>query len=151
MPLLEHVLPSNDAHLDLLLRLIERSGKRKVAILGLAVKSDTDDLRGSPMVAVAETLLGRGYQLKIFDRQLNLSELVGSNERMISRRMPHLANLLCVDAAGALEGAELVLAAQKCMSAEEIAELIRDDQQVIDINGWPEMEAAAANYQGLCW
>ncbi len=151
MPLLEHVLPSNGAHLDLLLRLIERTGKRKVAILGLAFKADTDDLRGSPMVAVAETLIGRGYALKIYDRQLNLSELVGSNERMISQRMPHLASLLCATAGEALEGAEVVLAAQRCMTAEEIARWIAPGQHVIDINGWPELESSGAVYEGLCW
>jgi GDP-mannose 6-dehydrogenase len=151
LPILEHVMASNEAHLRLLLQLIERSGAKKVAILGLAFKSDTDDLRSSPMVTIAETLLGRGFELKIYDRQLNLSELVGSNERMISRTMPHLADLLRSSPVEAVEDVDLVLAAHKCMTAEEIREHIGDEQQVIDINGWTELERNTKNYQGLCW
>ena len=94
LPLLDNVIDSNEAHLDVLIKLITSKESRRVGLLGLAFKKDTDDLRGSPMVAVAETLLGRGYQLSIYDPSLNLSRLVGRNEAEINRRMPHLASLL---------------------------------------------------------
>ncbi len=94
LPLLESTLDTNQAHLDQLLKLIVSKGKRRIGLLGLAFKADTDDLRGSPMVAVAETLLGRGYELHIYDPQLNLARLIGANANEIQRRMPHLASLL---------------------------------------------------------
>ncbi|MBK8095007.1 MAG: hypothetical protein IPK32_24305 [Verrucomicrobiaceae bacterium] len=94
LPLLENTLDTNHAHLDQLIKLILGKEKRRIGLLGLAFKADTDDLRGSPMVAVAETLLGRGYELSIYDPQLNLARLIGANANEIQRRMPHLASLL---------------------------------------------------------
>lgn len=151
MPILDSVVPSNVSHLDALLNTIKHGGEKKVAILGLAFKQDTDDLRGSPMVNVAEYLLGHGYELKIYDQHLNLAELMGSNERVISRTMPHLSDLLCSSVEETLEGSELVIAAQKCISIEELKPLVNLNQRVIDVNGWKEIEALAWNYEGSCW
>ncbi len=121
LPLLDNVLDSNDAHLDLLIKLITSKGVRRVGLLGLAFKKDTDDLRGSPMVAVAETLLGRGYELSIYDPSLNLSRLIGRNEAEINRRMPHLASLLRDSAEEVVRESELVIASQKCVSVDALA------------------------------
>ena len=151
LPLLDSVLPTNQVHLDALLKQITSRETRKVGILGLAFKSDTDDLRGSPMVAVAETLLGRGYEVSIYDPQINLSRLIGSNERLISRRMPHLANLLKETAGEVLERSDLIVAAQRCVPAPELAGMVREEQVVIDVNGWRELEAMDWKYEGFCW
>ncbi len=151
LPVLDSLMPSNSAHLDALLALITRTGHKRVAILGLAFKNDTDDLRGSPMVAVAETLLARGYELTVFDPHLNIAELIGSNERLISRRMPHLARLLKASATEAVQEADLILAAQKCVSVEELRTVIRADQHVIDVNGWHELASLPSHYEGSCW
>ena len=151
LPLLEGILDTNRAHLDTLLRLVTHKGKRRIGLLGLAFKPDTDDLRGSPMVALAETLLGRGYELQIHDPQLNLARLIGANASEIQRRMPHLASLLKSSAREVIENSDVVVASQKCASAEEIAAVARPDQCVIDVNGWSELKAGAWNYEGLCW
>lgn len=151
LPILEGVMPSNQAHLDALLRQIQETGAKKVAILGLAFKNDTDDLRGSPMVSVAEFLLGRGYELRIYDPHLNLAEVMGSNERVISTTMPHLSELLTETGVDAVQDAELVIAAQKCMSLEELAGCVNSSQSVIDVNGWRELSDLAWNYDGSCW
>lgn len=151
LPLLDNVRGSNEAHLDLLIKLITSKESRRVGLLGLAFKKDTDDLRGSPMVAVAETLLGRGYQLSIYDPSLNLSRLIGRNESEINRRMPHLASLLRETAEEVVSESEIIIASQKCVGVEALREVVKAEQCVIDVNGWRELEALAWRYEGLCW
>ena len=151
LPLLDNVLDTNSAHLDLLIKLITSKPTRKVGLLGLAFKADTDDLRGSPMVAVAETLLGRGYQLSVYDPSLNLSRLIGANEAEIQRRMPHLASLLRETAEEVVSDCDLIVVSQKCVDIEALRSAVRADQSVIDVNGWRELEALAWSYEGLCW
>lgn len=151
LPLLDNTLDTNHAHLDLLIKLITSKGTRKVGLLGLAFKADTDDLRGSPMVAVAETLLGRGYELRIYDPSLNLSRLIGANEAEIQRRMPHLASLLREDAREVVEGSDLIIASQKCVKPEDLAAWVTPEKSVIDVNGWRELKALPWSYEGLCW
>jgi GDP-mannose 6-dehydrogenase len=151
MPLLDNVADSNDAHLDLLIKLIMGKESRRVGLLGLAFKADTDDLRGSPMVAVAETLLGRGYQLSVFDPSLNLSRLIGANEAEIQRRMPHLAQLLKPSAEEVVAASDVVLVSQKCVDIQALRAVVRPEQCVIDVNGWRELEMLPWKYEGLCW
>ena len=151
LPLLDQTLATNAAHLESLVRLITRTEKRKVGILGLAFKSDTDDLRGSPMVAVAETLLGRGYELHIYDSQLNLSRLIGANQAEINRRMPHLAALLRNCPAEVVQQSEVILAAQQCARLDELAEHVKAEHHVIDVNDWPELKSLPWHYEGICW
>jgi GDP-mannose 6-dehydrogenase len=151
LPLVEHLLSSNEQHLQNLLALITDTGETEVCILGLAFKMGTDDLRGSPMVEVAQTLLGRGYKLRIYDPALNLSALVGANKRVIDTRMPHLASLLCTDLASALGKRGLVVAAQKCASLAELQMSMTSQHKVIDVNGWPELQQLTSGYEGLCW
>jgi GDP-mannose 6-dehydrogenase len=151
MPLLDNVADSNDAHLDLLIKLITSKESRRVGLLGLAFKADTDDLRGSPMVAVAETLLGRGYQLSVYDPSLNMSRLIGANEAEIQRRMPHLAQLLKPTAEEVVANCDIVIASQKCVSLDALQAVVKPTQSVIDVNGWRELEQLPWKYEGLCW
>lgn len=151
VPLLDNTLDTNAAHLDLLLKLIAGKNTRKVGLLGLAFKADTDDLRGSPMVAVAETLLGRGYELRIYDQSLNLSRLIGANEKEIQHRMPHLASLLKADVREVVESSDLIVVSQKCAKVEELANMVNPGQCVIDVNGWRELSTLSWQYEGLCW
>jgi GDP-mannose 6-dehydrogenase len=151
LPLLESTLPSNAAHQEALVRIITAKEKRSIGILGLAFKADTDDLRGSPMVALAETLLGRGYELHIYDPQLNLARLVGANQAEINRRMPHLAKLLRSSPREVIEQSEIIVAAQKCARPDELAVAARQDQSVIDVNGWAELKSLPWQYEGICW
>jgi GDP-mannose 6-dehydrogenase len=151
MPLLDNTLNTNHAHLDALIKLITGKDKRKVGILGLAFKADTDDLRGSPMVAVAETLLGRGYELHIYDPQLNLSRLIGANEAEINRRMPHLAQLLRRSPVEVIEQCDVIVASQKCARPDELATAATADKCVIDVNGWSDLKMLPWKYEGTCW
>jgi GDP-mannose 6-dehydrogenase len=96
-PLLASIVPSNDMHLQRAIHMVEQAGNRDVGLLGLTFKAGTDDLRESPMVRLAETLLGKGYDLKIYDPNLVPSNLIGSNKDFIFERIPHLTKLLVDD------------------------------------------------------
>ncbi len=151
MPLLESLLLSNERHLQSLLGLIVETGHNEVVVLGLSFKSDTDDLRESALVEIAQVLLGRGYQLRIYDPALNLAALVGSNKRLIDTKMPHLASLLHADLGSALGRRGVVIAAQKCVAVEELRKFITPDHYLLDVNGWPELRTLPAKYEGFCW
>lgn len=151
MPLLDSTLSSNQSHLDALIKLITQYEMRRVGLLGLSFKKDTDDLRGSPMVAVAETLLGRGFHLQIFDPQLNLTRLVGANEAEIQRRMPHLASLLRDSAVDVVTSSDLIVVSQACANMEDLLPHIRPEQRIIDVNGWAALKDLPCHYEGLCW
>lgn len=151
LPLLDSTLATNSAHLDSLIKQITQHSTRRVGLLGLSFKADTDDLRGSPMVAVAETLLGRGYQLRIFDPQLNLSRLVGANEAEIQQRMPHLASLLCASPGEVLDGSDLIIASQRCATTADLLPHVRAEHHFIDVNGWSALKELPCGYEGLCW
>jgi GDP-mannose 6-dehydrogenase len=151
LPLLDSTLSSNQSHLDALIKLITQHETRRVGLLGLSFKEDTDDLRGSPMVAVAETLLGRGYQLQIYDPQLNLTRLVGANEAEIQRRMPHLASLLRDTAVDVVAASDLIIVSQACAAPSELLPHIRPEQWIIDVNGWSALKELPCHYEGLCW
>lgn len=150
-PLLENLIPSNAAHLNTLLSLIRARGERDVAILGLTFKADTDDLRHSPMVEVAQNLLGHGYQLRIYDPNLSLPQLTGRNETLIMAQMPHLATLLRSDLQEALGQGGVVLAAHRCAALEDLALHLQSAHHVIDINHWPGLRDIARSYEGYCW
>ena len=122
-----------------------------MVILGLSFKSNTDDLRESPMVDVAQYLLGHGYSLRIYDPALNLSALVGANKRVIDVRMPHLAELLKGDLASAIGSQGVVVAAQKCADVDELSKLVNDNHHVIDVNGWTGLNDVSCSYEGFCW
>ncbi len=151
LPILENLLTSNERHLQSLLGLINEAGQNEICILGLSFKSNTDDLRESPMVEVAQTLLGRGYKVRIYDPALNLASMLGANRRAIDTRMPHLASLLHSDVASAVGERGLIVAAQPCATIEELRQAVRPEHQVLDVNGWPELRDLPCHYEGFCW
>jgi GDP-mannose 6-dehydrogenase len=151
LPLLDNTLDSNVAHLDYLIALIVRKERRRIGMLGLTFKANTDDLRGSPMVAVAETLLGRGYEVHIYDPQLNLATLIGSNASEIQRRMPHLASLLRLSPGEVVERSDLIVTSQQCARLDDLAAVARPSHCVIDVNGWKALKTLPWQYEGFCW
>jgi GDP-mannose 6-dehydrogenase len=150
LPLLQSLLATNQQHFEHLLNLVLVSGHSEIIILGLSFKSDTDDLRESAMVEVAQHLLARGHRVRIYDPQLNLTRIVGSNKRVIDEKMPHLASLLHEDFGSALGDQGLVIVAQRCVSIAELAKRITPRHHLLDINGWPELRTLPG-YEGLCW
>jgi GDP-mannose 6-dehydrogenase len=107
--LLASVLPSNDAHLERAVAMVEDRGIRQIGLVGLSFKSGTDDLRESPMAKLAETLHGRGYDLRIFDPYVRVSGLVGSNLSYMDQHLPHLSALMLTDPAELFDHAQLLI------------------------------------------
>ncbi|MDX6414552.1 MAG: GDP-mannose 6-dehydrogenase [Gaiellaceae bacterium] len=106
-PILEHVLPSNERHLRRTFEAIARTGARRVGLFGLSFKPGTDDLRESPLVDLAERLVGKGFTLKIYDPGVSLARLVGANRDYVAEHLPHLSTLLCDSAEEVVEHAEV--------------------------------------------
>jgi len=152
VPLLSHVLPSNEEHLKRAIELITATGRRKVGLFGLSFKPGTDDLRESPLVELAERLLGKGYDLKIYDSNVALSRLVGANREYIEGRLPHLSDLLTNDVNEVFEHAEVcVVGSTEQVVVDALAE--PGDKAVVDLVRLPDADArrATEGYQGLGW
>jgi GDP-mannose 6-dehydrogenase len=94
LPLLNTILPSNELHIRRAIDAIARTGRRRIGMVGLSFKSNTDDLRESPLVTVVEQLIGRGYDVRVFDAEVAMSRLVGRNREHIERTIPHITSLM---------------------------------------------------------
>ena len=149
-PFLRQVLPSNQAIIDGAFNAIAKHGRQTVALFGLAFKQGTDDLRESPYVLLAERLIGRGYDLRIFDRSVQVARLVGSNRTYIDREIPHLERLLVSTPAEALDGAGISVFGHLGREDRAGVAAALGDRAVLDLAGVAELKTAAG-YQGLCW
>ncbi|OLZ56368.1 nucleotide sugar dehydrogenase [Amycolatopsis sp. WAC 04169] len=152
VPILSHVLPSNDEHLQRAFDLVARTGKRKIGLFGLSFKPGTDDLRESPLVELAERLLGKGYDLRIYDANVSLSRLMGANREYIEGRLPHLGQLL----AGSID--EVVDHAEVCLIGSSDPEVLAalpagGGRTIIDLVRVPDAaeRRAEEGYVGLAW
>lgn len=152
VPILAHVLPSNDEHLRRAFDLVARTGKRKVGLFGLSFKPGTDDLRESPLVELAERLLGKGYDLRIYDANVSLSRLMGANREYIEGRLPHLGQLLAGSVEEVLEHADVCLVGSTDPSV--LAALPHGgDHILIDLVRLPDADVRRTEegYVGLAW
>jgi GDP-mannose 6-dehydrogenase len=153
LPMLESLLPSNAEHIDRALDAVMRTGKRKIAQLGLSFKAGTDDLRESPQVQLVKRLLGEGYEVKVWDRDVSLGRLAGSNRQYIEEVIPHIGSILSGDLDAVLRGAEVVIIGNKAASKDELSRHLRAEQIVIDLVNLDKARRpnGVANYEGICW
>ncbi len=149
-PLLKHLLPANNAIIDRTFEAVARHGRQPVALFGLAFKQGTDDLRESPFVLLAEKLLGKGYDLRIYDRFVQVATLMGSNRAYIDREIPHLERLMVVSPAAALAGTKVAIIGH--IAPEDRPALLAAlcNHVVIDLAGIADLRAVPG-YEGLCW
>ena len=121
-------------------------------MIGLSFKTGTDDLRESPLVALAEHFIGKGLQLLVYDPEVHLSNLLGANRRFIEQHVPHIGTLLRRDIAEVVAASDLLVVGlgDKAVAAA-LAEHVRADQLVLDLVGMPGGSALRARYEGLCW
>jgi GDP-mannose 6-dehydrogenase len=149
-PVLGAILPSNKLQVERAIDLIIRNGKKRVGVFGLSFKAGTDDLRESPMVTVIETLIGKGYELLIYDRDVSLARLFGANKEYIEREIPHIAQLMRGSIEEVLEGADVVVIGNKSKEFLSLPDILRDGQQIIDlVRAFEPKEGSPI--QGLCW
>lgn len=152
LPMLESLLPSNSEHTERAVEAILRTNKRKVAQLGLSFKAGTDDLRESPQVQLVKRLLGEGYQVKVWDEDVCLGRLAGSNRQFIQEVIPHIGSLLSADLQEVVHWGEVVIIGNKSVKKDELMRNLRDDQIVIDlVNLKKENRFSSSSYEGICW
>jgi GDP-mannose 6-dehydrogenase len=152
VPLLSHVLPSNEEHLKRAFEFIAATGRRKIGLFGLSFKPGTDDLRESPLVELAERLLGKGYDLRIYDANVTLSRLMGANREYIEGRLPHLGELLSNSVSDVFAHAEVCVIG--CRDDAVLAALPEQGERVIvDLVRLPdaELRRERPGYVGLGW
>ena len=152
IPALSGLLESNAAHIDRAYEMIARDGRRKVALFGLAFKPGTDDMRDSPLVTLAERLLGKGFDLSIYDSFVKISRLLGKNKEFIDREIPHLDRLLQETPEQALEGASVIVIGHADAAARQAIVAGAAGRRIVDLSGYAELrDAGAAAYEGICW
>jgi GDP-mannose 6-dehydrogenase len=152
LPVMSGILKSNDEHLALATRKLLASGKRRIGFIGLSFKTGTDDLRESPLVTLAEQLIGKGLQLSIYDPEVHLSSLLGANRRYIENHLPHIGSLMVAEIEKVIANSEvLVVGLSGSAVAESLARHCRADQLVLDLVNLGNRKDIAAQVQGLCW
>lgn len=152
LPLLDSILPSNELHVKRAVDMILAQGKRKVGILGLSFKAGTDDLRESPLVRLTETLLGKGYDIQIYDRDVSMARLMGGNKEFIEKEIPHLSCLLARSLEEVTDFAEIIVIGNGNKEFGEVFTKRRSDQVIIDlVRMLSDSGKSQPNYHGMCW
>lgn len=156
IPVLGSLLDSNDAHIGRAYDLIAAAGRKPVALFGLAFKPGTDDLRDSPLVVLAEKLLGKGFDLAIYDKFVKIARLLGKNKEYIDREIPHLDKLLHETPDAALARAEIVVVGHADAETRQRIIAVAKNARVVDLNGYADLRQASldggfAQYEGICW
>lgn len=151
VPVLRHIQESNRRHIEFGIRLIQRTGKKKIGLLGLSFKEGTDDLRESPLVVLVETLLGKGYAIKIYDRNVNLAKLMGANKAYIEKQIPHISQLFVPSLDDILAESECIVIGNKDPEFAQVIERVRPDQIIVDLVRLDRNRTTSGNYEGICW
>lgn len=152
LPMLGSILHSNRAHIDLAISKVLASGARRIGMLGLSFKPGTDDLRESPLVTVAEHLIGKGMNLLVYDPEVHLSSLLGANRRFIEQHLPHIGQLLRPDVGQVIDHAEIVIVGMQDQRVlDGLQQHLRPDQRLLDLARLPESVRRLGQYEGLCW
>jgi len=155
-PVLSSILVSNQLHIAHALAMIRATGRRRIGLLGLSFKEGTDDLRESPIVTLAEQLIGKGYELCVYDRNVRLSSLLGANREYILNHIPHIGRLMVDRPEQLFEHAEVVVVASADPEFAALLERLPPGVSVIDLVGAANRAAGAGSagmegYDGIAW
>jgi GDP-mannose 6-dehydrogenase len=152
-PLIGSVLESNAAHLRRVFEMIRAVGRRRVSLFGLAFKGGTDDLRESPLVDLAEVLIGKGYEVRIYDANVSVSHLLGANRAYIDEHLPHLGRLLTDDLDEAIEHAEVCVIGNSDPDIHRAVEDRAQGRVVVDLVRMLDAHERreSDDYVGVCW
>jgi GDP-mannose 6-dehydrogenase len=152
VPMLAGLIPSNQLHVDHAAKMILERGERSIGVIGLSFKSGTDDLRESPLVDLVEHLIGKGMNLKIYDPEVRVSQLIGANKRYIEEVVPHIGSLMCESVEEAMQDAGTVIVG---LTGDDIMtslyENSRDEQFFLDLVGVPDTDRLKGEVRGICW
>jgi GDP-mannose 6-dehydrogenase len=151
VPVLAAVLQSNRRQIEHALEMVLATGRKRIGVLGFSFKAGTDDLRESPMVTLIESLIGKGMQLSIYDRDVSLARLFGANKEYIEREIPHISQLMRDSIGEVLDASDVLIIGNKAEEFREIETRLREGQTVIDLVRLFEGRTSDGSYQGICW
>jgi GDP-mannose 6-dehydrogenase len=151
LPIISSIMESNRLQVERAVKRVIAERKSKVSILGFSFKAGTDDLRESPQLELIERLIGKGYDIKLYDKNVQLAALTGANKDYVLRVMPHIASLLSHDIDEALAHAEIVIIGNSAPEFDDVPSQLRPDQLLIDLVGLKTKEHAGDQYDGINW
>lgn len=151
LPILGAVLPSNQLQIERGVQAIVEKGKRRIGILGFSFKAGTDDLRESPMVELVERLLGKGYDLKIYDRSVSIAAIHGANRDYILNRIPHISRLMVDSIDDVLAHGKTIVIGNAAPEFADVPRRVGDGQTIIDFVRVCDSRTVLGVYEGLCW
>jgi len=151
LPILASILPSNALQVERALQAVIDAGRREVGVLGFSFKAGTDDLRESPVVELAERLIGKGYELRFYDRNVSLARLHGANREYILKRIPHISRLMVDSVDEVLEHAGTLVIGNSAPEFREVPKRLRGTQSIVDLVRVSGERSVAGVYEGICW
>jgi len=151
LPIMNSILPSNEMQVSRGMQLIMEKGHRKIGILGFSFKAGTDDLRESPMIEVIERLLGKGHDLRIYDKNVHIASLVGANRDFILNRIPHISKLMVEEMDAVLDHAQTVVIGNKDPDFQSVPGRLRNGQVLVDFVRIDNRRSEKGKYDGICW
>ena len=151
LPIINSVLASNKSHIDTALNLIIDQGNKQIGLLGLCFKPDTDDLRESPLVELIERLIGKGYQILIFDKNVSASKLHGTNRDYLLNHIPHISDLMVDSIDALLARSQTIVIGNKTTEFESVLDNLTQNQVIVDLVRIREKFPKSEQYLGICW
>jgi GDP-mannose 6-dehydrogenase len=151
LPILNAILPSNDLQTQRGLDLIMKAGGKSVGVLGFSFKAGTDDLRESPIVELIERLIGKGYKVKLFDRNVNLARLMGANKDYIDKHIPHIAELMVASPQEVTNSSGTIVIGNNDPEFRQLLTALKPGQRVVDLVRAMHDRRSDQAYQGICW
>jgi GDP-mannose 6-dehydrogenase len=151
LPVLNAIMPSNQRQVEKGIEMVMAHGKRKVGFLGFAFKAGTDDLRESPLVDVIEALIGKGFELRLFDKNVNMAALTGANRDYILNHIPHISKLMVESMEEVLDFAEVIVIGNGAAEFKAIFERLKPGQVVVDLVRISPNKSEPGRYDGICW
>lgn len=151
-PILSAILDENEKQIQRGIRMVESKGRKRVGVLGLSFKPGTDDVRESPVVTLVETLLGRGYQVSVFDDKVNPEKLIGANKSFLERELPHIASLMRSSMDEVIDRSDVLVVANGNPAFREVPHRLRSDQVLVDLVGIAKPNGNGhGTYEGIGW
>lgn len=151
LPILSSILPSNELQVARGLQMIMGKGSTRVGVLGFSFKAGTDDLRESPVIEVIERLIGKGYDLRIYDKNVKIASLVGANRDFILNHIPHISRLMVNDAETVLNHGQTIVIGNNDPEFKRVPERLHEGQHLVDFVRITEGRSSNGKYEGICW
>jgi GDP-mannose 6-dehydrogenase len=151
VPIIDAILPSNDEQIERGIQAVIDKGEKRVGILGFSFKAGTDDLRESPMVELVERLIGKGYDLRIYDSNVRMAAIHGANREYILNHIPHISKLMVGSIDEVVAHARTVVIGNASPEFKDVPRRLEEGQQVVDLVRIADTKSVEGVYDGICW